>query len=154
MPETKDPVPPLVATAARGRFLRVALGAAFAIVVLVVASLGAISFVGEPARARAQAFAAIFVESAVNGTDLYRRSLAPPARVDDVEQARAWMVADYRVVRCKATRLVPLPRPSRRHECVVRFANGGFVHLDVADENGDIRVDAFVPSPPPDVAGR
>ncbi len=148
MPETKPPSPPLVETAVPRGCLPLALWLAFGVAVLFVVALGMMGLVNAPAEARARAFAAAFVESAVKGTDLHRRSLAPPARADEVEQARAWMTPDFRVVRCKATRLAFSIHPPRRHECVVRFSNGGFVDLDVADQDGEIRVDTFVSSAP------
>ncbi len=135
-------LPPLVEAAARGRLLRGALWAA----ALVGAALGAVMIAQEPGVARAETFAAAFVESAVRGTELHRAAV-DAAGAREVEAARAWMVPKYRVLSCQAVGFALAPSPGQ-HECIVRFANGALAHLDIAEEGGRMRVVAFSSAPP------
>ncbi len=134
-------LPPLVETAVRGRLLRRVLWTA----TLAVAALGAVLLAQAPGTARARAFAAAFVDSAVKGTDLHRESIAAGS-AEEVERARAWMVPEYRLVGCRSIGFAPA---TPYLECTVRFGNGGLAQLDVKEEDGRMRVVSFAASAPP-----
>ncbi len=120
------------------------LRGAFYVAALLAAAIAAVMLAQEPGTVRARGFVATFLDSAWKGTDLHRETVAAGS-AREVERAREWMSAEPPQLRCEALGFRPR---SSLHECMVHFASGATAHVDVAEEDGRMRVVYFSCAPP------